>query len=118
MRIGGDSADQSEGLDPTFAIIPYYCFYFLNRKDYGSSGFFLEFYSAFVTGENTTYTDGTYRYNTESTTAMAFGVGLGKKWITRKGASIELSLGLGRYVLGGDELGMHGREGVIIGKRF
>jgi len=27
-------------------------------------------------------------------------------------------LGLGRYVLGGDELGMHGREGVIIGKRF
>lgn len=116
-----------DGITTKFEISPYYRFYFLNRKDYGSKGFFFEVYTAFSSIEETIYT---YTYNEnsfyysersesdpESILGIAFGAGIGKKWINRKGASIELLVGIGTYLSGPQDT-IHGKLGVTIGKRF
>ena len=105
-----------------FAITPYYRFYFLNRKDYGASGLFVEAFSSF---SSVNFHD--YWYGSSNTSENEFqfsmGVGLGKKWVNRNGFTFEVLAGVGRYFIDRDTDNYshpeaHGRIGLSIGKRF
>ena len=107
-------------LEEDFALTPYFRLYFLESEDYGGYGFFAEVFSKLAFGEtevaNTLYSEN------ENFFDAALGVGLGRKWINRKGYSLELLLGLGRNLLR-DEDHFNRSEGMArfnlaIGKRF
>ena len=101
-----------------FSITPYYRFYFLNRKDYGANGLFVEAFSSFSTVD----------FDEESSSnsnefQFSMGVGLGKKWVNRNGFTFELFAGVGRYFINREtedhsQPEAHGRFGISIGKRF
>ncbi len=101
-----------------FSITPYYRFYFLNRKDYGASGLFVEAFSSFSS------VDFDEKQNSNSNEFQIYmGVGLGKKWVNRNGFSFETFVGVGRYFINRDtdnysHPDAHGRFGLSIGKRF
>lgn len=101
-----------------FSITPYYRFYFLNRKDYGANGLFVEAFSSFSTVD----------FDEESSSnsnefQFSMGVGLGKKWVNQNGLTFELFAGVGRYFINREtedhnQPEAHGRFGISIGKRF
>lgn len=101
-----------------FAITPYYRFYFLNRKDFGASGLFVEVFSSFSSvdfDENSSTQSNEFQFS--------MGIGLGKKWVNRNGFTFEAFLGLGRYFINNKNQNnyqpeAHGRFGLSIGKRF
>ena len=111
-----------------FALTPYFRLYFLESEDYGGYGFFAEVFSKLAFGETEVYNDNFTNnpiypaYENEKFFDVALGVGLGRKWINRKGYSFELLLGLGKNLLL-DEDHYNRSEGVArfnlaIGKRF
>ncbi len=76
-----------------FAITPFFRFYFLSKKDFGTKGYFVEVFSKFVSGEdifpfsnqkNSSYFDG------------SLGLAIGKKWLHKNGFTLENSFGIGR----------------------
>ena len=119
-----------------FSISPFYRFYFLNKKDFGGAGFFAELFSKFSFGEHTVeyLYDDHIELSEESTFDIAFGIGVGKKWINKKGITFEIMVGVGRFLLlesttedlpfGADEVYYDSRPegtfkgGISIGKRF
>ncbi|CAI8169412.1 MAG: Uncharacterised protein [Bacteroidota bacterium] len=100
------------------ALTPYYRFYFLNRKDFGASGIFVEAFSSFSTVDfdgDTNTDSGEFQFS--------MGVALGKKWVNRNGFTFELFAGVGRYFINREtddsyHPEAHGRFGIAIGKRF
>ncbi|MDG1822306.1 MAG: DUF3575 domain-containing protein [Flavobacteriaceae bacterium] len=110
----------NEATYQNFAVTPYYRFYFLNRKDFGASGLFIEVFSSFASVNFDEY----YYNNSERSDdefQFSMGVGIGKKWVNRNGFSFEVSAGFGRYFTKSDsgyEPEGHGRIGLAIGKRF
>jgi hypothetical protein len=125
LLINGNKSDiNSDGIKPKFSISPYYRMYFLNRKDYGSSGFFIEVNSSITSLENDqskNLLNEIFSLETvdevEQITAVSFGAGLGQKWINKKGLSLEVSAGFGTYLFNNDLEGT-GKFGITIGKRF
>lgn len=100
-----------------FSITPYYRFYFLNRKDYGANGLFVEAFSTFSSVDFDSY------YNANSNEfQISMGVSLGRKWVNYNGFTFETFIGVGRYFLknSNDKYTpeTHGRFGITIGKRF
>ena len=81
-------------------LTPYYRFYFLQTEDFGGNGIFAEIFTQL------------------SSSKIAPGFAIGKKWINRKGFTLELLAGVGRNLSGGDNDESVGRLGVSIGKRF
>ena len=107
-------------LNDSFALTPYFRLYFLESEDYGGYGFFAEVFSKLAFGE--TEATNTVSSEDENFFDIALGVGLGRKWINRKGYSFEVLLGLGRNLLLDDDH-RDRSEGVArfnlaIGKRF
>ncbi|MAU30351.1 MAG: hypothetical protein CMC36_00365 [Flavobacteriaceae bacterium] len=123
-----------------FSLNPFYRFYFLNKTDFGGEGYFAE---VFIKFSNIEYERDTYFYNpmpnepystTEEIKAwdIAPGVGVGRKWVNKKGWTFEYMLGFGRYLFaksGNDnpdsdyEVDNYRPEatfkgGISIGKRF
>ena len=123
-----------------FSLNPFYRFYFLNKTDFGGEGYFAEVFIKFA---NIEYDRNTYFYDPMpnepySTTEeikswdIAPGVGVGRKWVNKKGWTFEYMLGFGRYLFaksGNDnpdsdyEVDDYRPEatfkgGVSIGKRF
>ena len=101
-----------------FSVTPYYRFYFLNRKDYGASGLFVEAFTSFSSVDFDKNKDAN-----SNKFQFSMGVALGKKWVNRNGFTFELFAGVGRYFIdnGADDYGhpeAHGRFGISIGKRF
>ena len=98
------------------ALTPYYRFYFLNRKDFGAGGMFVEVFSSFSSANFHDFRSGN---EDKDEFQFSMGIGLGKKWVNRNGFSFEAFAGFGRYfnkVDNGPE--GHGRIGLAIGKRF
>ena len=101
-----------------FSVTPYYRFYFLNRKDYGASGLFVEVFNSFSSvdfNENSNSDSSEFQFS--------MGVALGKKWVNHNGFTFELFAGVGRYFVDNgaddhDRPEAHGRFGISIGKRF
>lgn len=93
-----------------FALNPYYRFYFLNREDYGTKGFFIEPFASFAS------VDGN---NSSNSFEVSIGMSLGKKWINRNGFSFETYIGIGRYLTDSPTPeNFHVPIGIAIGKRF
>ena len=110
-----------------FAISPYYRLYFLNRRDYGAKGLFVELFGSFASAkdmdDNDLY-DVYYDDFDDRDNIFRFSVGatIGRKWITRSGYTFEPFIGVGRYL---DSHGSsdrnpeaHLRLGFSIGKRY
>ena len=92
-----------------FSLNPFYRFYFLNKTDFGGEGYFAEIFIKFA---NIEYDRNTYIINsfgpystTEEIKAwdIAPGVGVGRKWVNKKGWTFEYMLGLGRYLFPNSE---------------
>ena len=110
-----------------FAISPYYRLYFLNRKDYGAKGLFVELFSSFASAKDMDdddlydvfYDDFDDRDNIFR---VSVGATIGRKWITRSGYTFEPFIGVGRYLDSQDSNGgnpeAHLRLGFSIGKRY
>ena len=110
-----------------FAISPYYRLYFLNRKDYGAKGLFVELFSSFASAKNMNddnlddviYDDFDDRDNIFR---VSVGATIGRKWITRSGYTFEPFIGVGRYLdsqdSNDDNPEAHLRLGFSIGKRY
>ena len=80
--------------------------YFLNKTDFGGEGYFAEVFIKFA---NIEYDRNTYFYDdvpnepyltSEEIKAwdIAPGVGVGRKWVNKKGWTFEYMLGFGRYL--------------------
>ena len=89
-----------------FSLNPFYRFYFLNKTDFGGEGYFAEVFMKF---SNIEYKRDSYFYNpmpnepnstTEEIKAwdIAPGVGVGRKWVNKKGWTFEYMLGFGRFL--------------------
>ena len=122
-----------------FSLNPFYRFYFLNKTDFGGEGYFAE---VFIKFSNIEYDKNTYFNNSSSGEPymtseeikawdIAPGVGIGRKWVNKKGWTFEYMIGLGRYIFAGSENDdvpngsvSHFRPeasfkgGISIGKRF
>ena len=123
-----------------FSLNPFYRFYFLNKTDFGGEGYFAEVFIKFA---NIEYDRNIYFYDpmpnepystTEEIKAwdIAPGVGVGRKWVNKKGWTFEYMLGFGRYLFANsrnDDITDVGsvsdyrpeatfKGGISIGKRF
>ncbi len=106
-----------------FAISPYYRLYFLNRKDYGAKGLFVELFSSFASSKDMNdyglYNDFDDRDNIFR---VSVGATVGRKWITRSGYTFEPFIGVGRYLdsqgSNGGNPEAHVRLGFSVGKRY
>lgn len=106
-----------------FAISPYYRLYFLNRKDYGAKGLFVELFSSFASSKDMNdyglYNDFDDRDNIFR---VSVGATIGRKWITRSGYTFEPFIGVGRYLdsqgSNGGNPEAHVRLGFSVGKRY
>ena len=94
-----------------FSLNPFYRFYFLNKTDFGGEGYFAEVFIKFA---NIEYDRNTYFYDampnepdltSEEIKAwdIAPGVGVGRKWVNKKGWTFEYMLGFGRYLFASSE---------------
>jgi len=123
-----------------FSLNPFYRFYFFNKTDFGGEGYFAELFIKFA---NIEYDRNTYFYDalpnepsiiSEEIKAwdIAPGVGVGRKWVNKKGWTFEYMIGVGRYLFTnsgnddvpeGDSVSDYRPEatfkgGISIGKRF
>ncbi|RIA08420.1 uncharacterized protein DUF3575 [Flavobacteriaceae bacterium MAR_2010_72] len=107
--------------DVNYYISPYYRFYFGSKF---ASGFFLEGF-----GMLNSVNDRAYYYNDgldptieeKNVTDFALGIGLGGKWVTKRGLIGELNLGIGRNLFSSSEYDDNefvGKLGITVGYRF
>ncbi|MDA9550836.1 hypothetical protein N9C38_03955 [Flavobacteriaceae bacterium] len=120
INLGGEDSDWNDNL----AITPYYRFYFLQSEDYGGYGVFAEVFTKFAFGDAEVYNLTSSTYNEENYFDMALGLAVGRKWINRKGFTLETLFGIGRNLLfdeesdSGDRSAASARLNISIGKRF
>ena len=106
--------------DINFSVTPYYRFYFGKKP---ASGFFVEGF-----GMLNQVDDYVYDYNSnfedknETITDFAIGLGLGGKWITKRGVIFEINAGVGRNLFNeyndNRDFEFIGRGGITVGYRF
>jgi len=120
INLGGEDSDWNDNL----AITPYYRFYFLQSEDYGGYGVFAEVFTKFAFGDAEIYNLTSSTYNKENYFDMALGLAVGRKWINRKGFTLETLLGVGRNLFFDEESDSRDRSAasarlnISIGKRF
>ena len=118
----------TDNYDTNFMLTPYYRYYFGAKP---ASGFFMEGFGSLNSMDDTiTVTEVTnsvsYSIDKNKTiTDFAFGIGLGGKWISRKGVTFELNLGFGRNLFSKYNSNDYDRSyevighgGVSVGYRF
>ena len=109
-----------------FSLNPFYRFYFFNKTDFGGEGYFAEVFmklSYLRYDRETWYNRSGSRspyimYEEIKTFDVAPGVGVGKKWVNRKGWTFEYMIGFGRYLFNNDGPEATFKGGISIGKRF
>ncbi len=109
-----------DGLDAyrTFSITPYYRHFF--SKKY-AQGFFIEGFAMLHSGReefydyNEIYMRGYYEKNY---TDFAIGISAGAKFVTKRGFIAEIYMGIGRDLLGDNDIEIVGRGGIAIGFQF
>ena len=109
-----------------FSLNPFYRFYFFNKTDFGGEGYFAEAFmklSYLHYDRETWYNRSGSRspyivYEEIKTFDVAPGIGIGKKWINRKGWTFEYLIGFGRFLFSKDGPEATFKGGISIGKRF
>ena len=120
INLGGEDSGWNDNL----AITPYYRFYFLQSEDYGGYGVFAEVFTKFAFGDAEVYNDISNTSVDENYFDMALGLAVGRKWINRKGFTLETLFGVGRNLFfdeesdSGDRSAASARFNISIGKRF
>ena len=120
INLGGEDSDWNDNL----AITPYYRFYFLQSEDYGGYGVFAEVFTKFAFGDAEVYNDISNTSVDENYFDMALGLAVGRKWINRKGFTLETLFGVGRNLFfdeesdSGNRSAASARFNISIGKRF
>lgn len=102
--------------DIEYYISPYYRMYFGSGY---ASGFFLEGFGMLNSTEREFFDIGEEDQD-KFVTDFALGIGLGGKWVTKKGFIGELSFGIGRNLFNTDETDYDviGKGGITLGYRF
>ncbi|PQJ80984.1 DUF3575 domain-containing protein [Polaribacter porphyrae] len=98
--------------DLNFAITPYYRRYFSGKF---ARGFFVEGFGALFSARDNPFIFGT---NEKFETGFAMGVSVGGKFVSKKGFTTELLLGIGRNLVSSDNNEAYGRIGISVGYRF
>jgi hypothetical protein len=102
-----------------FAITPFYRFYF-GRKP--AAGFFLEGFGSLNSYEDSDLIEKLLflNYDVVKRTDFALGLGLGGKWVTKRGLVFEINGGVGRNLFNSSDTDFQiiGRGGVTVGYRF
>ncbi|WP_298882128.1 DUF3575 domain-containing protein [uncultured Polaribacter sp.] len=116
--------DSDTGIDNyrKFSLTPFYRRYFSNKF---ARGFFVEGFGMIHSYENNYYDyydyNGNYisNRNDDTETDFAVGISVGGKFVSKKGFTTEIYLGVGRN-LGGNNNGLEavGRGGISLGYRF
>ncbi len=108
-----------------FVLTPYYRFYFLQKKDFGGYGIFVEVFTKFSSGQYEKYlVDQNDIFQTVNYFDIAPGLAGGRKWINKRGFTFELLFGVGRNLLINSDEEYNGRSvrtvraGISVGKRF
>jgi hypothetical protein len=106
--------------DINFSVTPYYRFYFGKKP---AAGFFVEGFGMLNQVEDSIYDYNSNFEDKEKTiTDLAFGLGLGGKWITKRGVLFEINAGLGRNLFNeyndNRDYEFIGRGGITVGYRF
>ncbi len=103
-----------------FSLTPYYRWFFSETRY--ARGFFLEGFGALNTTQNDVFNSNSKKE--ENLTRFALGVSVGGKFVTKKGFTTEVFLGVGRNLIGKNGANEYidndvvGRFGVSIGYRF
>ncbi len=97
--------------DLNYMLTPYYRRYFSGKY---ARGFFVEGFGALYSAREFTF----FSPNAPFETGFALGVSVGGKWVSKKGFTAELVLGVGRNLIDNDALDAIGRIGISMGYRF
>lgn len=101
-----------------FAVTPFYRAYFFSKKDYGANGIFVEGFLKMASIKKGHNYDGN-KIEPKNAFESAIGISIGKKWVNRNGFVLEIFGGVGRVLNeGNSNVGVLGRGGITIGKRF
>ena len=121
LNLGGEDSDWNDNL----AITPYYRFYFLQSEDYGGYGIFAEVFTKFKFGAAEVGTSSpSGDLVEENYFDMALGLAVGRKWINRKGFTLETLVGVGRNLFYDEDSDSSQRSSasarfnISVGKRF
>jgi hypothetical protein len=115
--------------DNKFTFSPFYRMYFGKKP---AAGFFAEGFGMLNTIETDIYNyvpmpEPNFGYTSiitqEKYVDFALGIGLGAKWITKKGLVLEINAGIGRNLFNSEKnenvgLDIIGRGGIMLGYRF
>lgn len=105
--------------DINYTATAYYRYYFGEKP---AAGFFGEAFGMLNSVDDYVYEDNfSSGYERKNLTDFAIGVGLGGKWVTKKGLILELNIGVGRNLFNNQferDYTIIGRGGVSIGYRF
>ena len=99
--------DSNNDYPEDFSITPFYRMYFVNRRDYGANGFFVEGFGKLATGNNG-----------EEFTDFSLGMSLGKKWVNSSGFVFEVLAGVSRTLNSNNGYEAYPRIGLFVGYRF
>ena len=107
--------------DINYAITGFYRYYFGKKP---AAGFFGEAFGMLNNVDDYVYTENQidYYYEPKKITDFALGIGLGGKWVTKKGLLLEINAGVGRNLFNNQyddrDYELIGRAGVTVGYRF
>jgi hypothetical protein len=106
--------------DINFSATGFYRYYFGEKP---AAGFFGEAFGMVNNVDDWIYyEDGNeYNYRQKTLTDFALGVGLGGKWVTKKGLLLEINAGIGRNLFNSKyerDFELIGRGGITLGYRF
>ncbi len=97
-----------------------FCRYYFGQKP--AAGFFGEVFGMLNNVEDTVYNEDLMEYEDKTLTDFALGIGIGGKWVTKKGLLLEISTGVGRNLFNNQyddrDHEVIGRIGVMIGSRY
>lgn len=109
----------AEDWDLKYSVTPYYRYYFGKKP---AQGFFGEGFGMLNTVNDYVYdeSNGFFDYQRETITDFALGIGIGGKWVSKRGVLLEISGGVGRNLFNNSERDYEfiGRGGITVGYRF
>jgi hypothetical protein len=105
--------------DINYNLTGYYRYYFGKKP---AVGFFGEAFGMLNNVDYYVYNDSSNSYGNKKLTDFALGIGLGGKWVTKKGLLLEVNGGVGRNLFNNQyddmDYELIGRLGISVGYRF
>lgn len=118
VGIGVNLPFDTKNWDINYTFTGYYRYYFGKKP---AAGFFGEAFGMLNNVDDYVYNDGVGYYEEKTLTDFALGIGLGGKWVTKKGLLLEINGGVGRNLFNNQyerDFELIGRLGISVGYRF